>query len=453
MESYRSALEELETIEYEITQRIRRNPELVKLSSEVLRNKKKRPYKEMLLQQHEIKRFTENYKKRCKLDEDSTFPLMSLDEFDALLQVIKEESANSIVKPLSASYSMGSSKVTILSEIGGDLTLRGMFSGEEFQGKCLDLVQFHEQWLQLSTDKVGYVQYLQIFDKFGITDDSVTKNSEYLKYLISMFDYMKGFLQRSLPLFELESFITEATERFTTDNLYCEPCGRTFTKKTVFDSHLTGKKHLKNAQTKKQSRDFKMYEFLIASLTTGVLAETRKNTIDNTIRRMALSERERLIEIDQLAQEEELSSGNDDDDDDQGEQEEHGDGQALSFNPHNLPLGSDGHPIPFWLYKLYGLKIEYPCEICAFKYRGRKAFNKHFTEIRHAQGLKAHGIEPNEMLKGITSINEAVTLWNSIKKQQRDEVGLKENAIEVEDEEGNVMSEKVYNDLKRQGLV
>ena len=29
-----------------------------------------------------------------------------------------------------------------------------------------------------------------------------------------------------------------------------------------------------------------------------------------------------------------------------------------------LPLGWDGKPIPYWLYKLHGLSVEYKCEIC-----------------------------------------------------------------------------------------
>ena len=29
------------------------------------------------------------------------------------------------------------------------------------------------------------------------------------------------------------------------------------------------------------------------------------------------------------------------------------------YNPLNLPLGWDGKPIPYWLYKLHGLNIEY----------------------------------------------------------------------------------------------
>jgi len=28
------------------------------------------------------------------------------------------------------------------------------------------------------------------------------------------------------------------------------------------------------------------------------------------------------------------------------------------YNPKNLPLGWDGKPIPYWLYKLHGLGIE-----------------------------------------------------------------------------------------------
>lgn len=49
------------------------------------------------------------------------------------------------------------------------------------------------------------------------------------------------------------------------------------------------------------------------------------------------------------------------------------------YNPLKLPLGWDGKPIPYWLYKLHGLGVEYSCEICGgFKYMGRKAFERHF---------------------------------------------------------------------------
>lgn len=49
------------------------------------------------------------------------------------------------------------------------------------------------------------------------------------------------------------------------------------------------------------------------------------------------------------------------------------------YNPLNLPLGYDGKPIPYWLYKLHGLSVEYKCEICGnYSYWGRRAFDRHF---------------------------------------------------------------------------
>lgn len=59
----------------------------------------------------------------------------------------------------------------------------------------------------------------------------------------------------------------------------------------------------------------------------------------------------------------------------------------IPYNPKNLPLGWDGKPIPYWLYKLHGLNISYNCEICGnFTYKGPKAFQRHFAEWRHAHG-------------------------------------------------------------------
>ena len=62
-----------------------------------------------------------------------------------------------------------------------------------------------------------------------------------------------------------------------------------------------------------------------------------------------------------------------------GEEEEESDASAsdsedgddeVPYNPKNLPLGWDGKPIPYWLYKLHGLNISYTCEICAnFTYK------------------------------------------------------------------------------------
>lgn len=40
------------------------------------------------------------------------------------------------------------------------------------------------------------------------------------------------------------------------------------------------------------------------------------------------------------------------------------DEEEYIYNPLKLPLGWDGKPIPYWLYKLHGLNQEFKCEIC-----------------------------------------------------------------------------------------
>jgi hypothetical protein len=80
-----------------------------------------------------------------------------------------------------------------------------------------------------------------------------------------------------------------------------------------------------------------------------------------------------------------------------------------TYNPKNLPLGWDGKPIPYWLYKLHGLGIEYKCEICGnYSYWGRRAFERHFQEWRHAYGMKCLRIPNTVHFKEITSINDAL---------------------------------------------
>lgn len=94
------------------------------------------------------------------------------------------------------------------------------------------------------------------------------------------------------------------------------------------------------------------------------------------------------------------------------------------YNPLKLPLGWDGKPIPYWLYKLHGLGVEYTCEICGnYVYMGRKAFDRHFQvrswfkwdyylltrvqEWRHAHGMRCLGIPNTRHFQEITLIEDA----------------------------------------------
>ena len=55
-------------------------------------------------------------------------------------------------------------------------------------------------------------------------------------------------------------------------------------------------------------------------------------------------------------------------------------------NPLKLPMGWDGKPIPYWLYKLHGLDLEFTCEICGnYSYWGRRAYERHFRNQASAR--------------------------------------------------------------------
>jgi len=108
-------------------------------------------------------------------------------------------------------------------------------------------------------------------------------------------------------------------------------------------------------------------------------------------------------------------------------------------------------------------------------YTGRKNFEKHFGEPTHIHGLKCLGITNGPLFKEVTSIEEAIQrispppfffppfsseqnangmlVWEKTKQDRRIKQMAEENKIEMEDDEGNVMSSKTYNDLKAQGII
>jgi hypothetical protein len=114
---------------------------------------------------------------------------------------------------------------------------------------------------------------------------------------------------------------------------------------------------------------------------TEAMQDTREDTRVNVERKFGMTDKERQQEIAALYAEEEAMTTAEQEGSD-GE-----DGEEKVYNPLKLPLSWDGKPIPFWLYKLHGLGVEFPCEICGnYVYMGRRAFDKHFSEARHIYG-------------------------------------------------------------------
>jgi len=174
----------------------------------------------------------------------------------------------------------------------------------------------------------------------------------------------------------------------------------------------------------------------------------RDDTRVNVERRQGMTERERAQELENLFN----STANQHAQEEEDDKDENGDDKI--YNPLKLPLAWDGKPIPFWLYRLHGLGQEFPCEICGnFVYRGRRAFDKHFNESNHITNLKRLGINETHLFRDITSIAEAEALWEKIQRDSKKGEVEDGSVVQMEDAEGNVMPEKVYLDLQKQGLL
>lgn len=167
------------------------------------------------------------------------------------------------------------------------------------------------------------------------------------------------------------------------------------------------------------------------------------DTMNQIRKKQSRTYAEMEAEAQQPANEEEKSVAESDEDDD-----------APVYNPKNLPLGWDGKPIPYWLYKLHGLGIEYKCEICGnYSYWGRRAFERHFQEWRHSYGMKCLRIPNTVHFKEITSINDALALHSKLMLDSQLTRFKPEEEEEFEDTDGNILNKKEHADLKRQGLL
>ncbi|CAH0559277.1 unnamed protein product [Brassicogethes aeneus] len=371
------------------------------------------------------------------------------------------------------------------------------FTDEEGYGKFLDLHECYEKFINLKgIDKVDYISYLSTFDQlYEIPKER--KSGEYRKYLLTLIEYLSWFVQRIRPLMDLDKDLQEEADSIINiwesgtvpgwpketgsalanvgahldlsafssweelaslglDRLKSAllalglKCGGTLEEraqrlfstkgKGSLDPSLMTKNNKGKANKEKEQlrhRDLAMLEAQIYRL-ADLVSTQRGATKENVQRKQARTDGERNDSENEESEEDSPDEGDDD----------------VPYNPKNLPLGWDGKPIPYWLYKLHGLNISYNCEICGnFVYKGPKAFQRHFAEWRHAHGMRCLGIPNTAHFANVTQIEDAIALWEKLKVQKQNERWQPETEEEYEDSQGNVVNRKTYEDLKRQGLL
>lgn len=378
-----------------------------------------------------------------------------------------------------------------------------IFSGEEAYGRYFDLTTSHEEYLNLpNVKRVNYIQYLDNFDNFATGVSGIKRNDklsdQYFKYVGGLATYLESFMRKIRPLENvdkvLESFDADFEDTWTKDeiegwqnaaptaegsgqngadpdSIWCDDCEKAFKNENVYKNHLTGRKHVKAAEQRKARQDgaengstsgsgnqtsatrlkeraVAQREFRAKRLAAAMSTE-REDTRVNVERRQGMTEHERQQELDSIINTVETTQGPTGEADEDEE-----DGDEVVYNPLKLPLGWDGKPIPYWLYRLHGLGVEFPCEICGkYVYMGRREFEKHFNEARHIYGLKCLGITNTTLFRDITQIDQAVKLWERLQKEKKKSKLDDGSVVQMEDGDGNVMPEKVYYDLQKQGLL
>ena len=373
------------------------------------------------------------------------------------------------------------------------------FTDEEGFGKYLDLHECYEKYLNIrGIEKVDYITYIMTFDQF-FDIPKERKTMDYKNYLNCLVEYLHGYLQRIKPLFDLNDEINLVYKNFeqqwnagtfpgwpkqhesamANDGAHLDlsafsaweelaslgldrlksalialgiKCGGTLeeraqrlfsTKGQINIDPSLKKRNSGDSSQKKERQGVRNREIALLEAQlyryAELVSDRRDATKENVQRKQARTQRE----LDEENDSEDSASDNDDNADDD-----------VPYNPKNLPMGWDGKPIPYWLYKLHGLNISFSCEICGnYTYKGPKMFQRHFAEWRHAHGMRCLGIPNTAHFANVTQIEDAITLWEKLKVQKHNERWIPDDEEEYEDSMGNVVNRKTFADLKRQGLL
>ncbi|KAI3914650.1 hypothetical protein MKW92_006723 [Papaver armeniacum] len=372
------------------------------------------------------------------------------------------------------------------------------FSGEEGHGRYLDLHELYNEYInskfaklnEETKEPIEYSAYLDVFSQPHKIPCKLKLTRQYREYLEHLLKYLTYFFQRIEPLQDLGRIFSKVETDFEDlweqgkiqgweskgGNISSQDClidldyystvhelmdvgneklkealaalglksGGTLQQRAerlFLTKHTPGSRNDVSAVASRETelKGIALKESKMKRL-FEILIETIKETKENVQKKQALTVDERMKEVD-------------DEGDSQEDIEDEDDEQQI-YNPLKLPMGYDGKPIPYWLYKLHGLGQEFKCEICgSHSYRGRRDFERHFKEGRHQHGMRCLGIPNTKNFNEITSIQEAKELWEKIQASKGVKKWRPDLEEEYEDNEGNIYNKKTFTDLKRQGLI
>lgn len=373
------------------------------------------------------------------------------------------------------------------------------FSGEEANGRFLDMHELYNQYLNYKFGQpIEYSAYLEDFPQTHNIPRKHKLTRQYNNYLLDLTGYLVSFFERTQPLQDVEKILSKVEGDFEdrwkagsvqgwedrgtgsgqsgtgelmidmddyesvdelvelgpeklkqaltalglkTGGTVQQRAERLFLTKYTALEELDRKHFAKGPVTPEELKAAK--GVALTEVKMQRLCELLHEAIEETKSHVEKKQALTYEEMEAEREEEEVQAESDSDEEEQ-----------QIYNPLKLPMGWDGKPIPYWLYKLHGLGQEFKCEICGnYSYWGRRAFERHFKEWRHQHGMRCLGIPNTKNFHEITIIKDAKALWERIQERQGVNKWRPELEEEYEDQEGNVYNKKTYTDLQRQGLI
>eukprot|EP00243_Klebsormidium_subtile_P004114 TRINITY_DN17896_c0_g1_i1.p2 TRINITY_DN17896_c0_g1~~TRINITY_DN17896_c0_g1_i1.p2 ORF type:complete len:517 (+),score=201.30 TRINITY_DN17896_c0_g1_i1:191-1741(+) len=389
------------------------------------------------------------------------------------------------------------------------------FTGEEALGRFLDLHELHASFINSKfgprdgdEEEREYMRYLDTFHQVENIPRHFKSSKQYRDYLSSLLAYLRSFYERTEPLKDVTQLLSKVETEFqnqwaagsvsgwegaseagpkASENVLDveaydsveellevgteriketlehyglkvggtpeQRAARLLLLKDTPLEELDAKHFAKGRRPPKKGaqangegdagRSKAAYETALQEAQVRKFCELLKQVISDTRGHVEMKYAQTAEEQDKDLEERDASGGEESDEDDE-----------QIYNPLKLPMGPDGKPIPYWLYKLHGLNQEFRCEICGdASYWGRRAYERHFREWQHQHGMKVLGIPNTKQFNEITVIADALALHKAMQEKSGTAVWKPDVEEEYEDSQGNVYNKKEYTDLQRQGLI
>lgn len=451
IDTRRNLLETLETIEASLVARIVKsdrylpptiNSKVVFLGSH--------PYsaRENAFRRHETAQLVNNYNKLRKNWDSEVLELPKGDfqkELDAAKNLDDEIPASNALATYDLDDSAKGLQRFACEFTKGEIRdFGGMFPPQENFGESINLAPFYHKLISdgaISSD-VSYRGFLADFKKY-----SKQGGPELANYLIEFYDRLNYVGDGT------GSSAQEYLTRHTPDSdkrPHCSYCAKEFSNANVYAAHIESKRHKRAVKTAESKNLKPIFLCSVDETLLELVQPYISQASANLDRKAGMSVADRELEAEAIDRERYEEDEWKSDDESLHENTEASNNTGL---PTTRPLtGPEGRPIPRWLFKLQGLGAVFRCEICdgGAKFLGRKMYERHFQDQMHQSRLTQLGFTPSAAFRGVATLREAQEIQ---KNQKRFNAPLPIFEKEVEDDEGNALSERMYQDLKEQGLL